>query len=84
MCNLSIDCDCLSHPATPMMKDIGIFASKDPVALDQACIDLIYNSNDSGKKDLVHRIEKKHGIHTIEYAEKLNIGSRKYNLINID
>lgn len=84
MCNLSIDCDCLSHPATPKMKDIGILASKDPVALDQACIDLIYNSNDSGKKDLVHRIEKKHGIHTIEYAEKLNIGSRKYNLINID
>lgn len=84
MCNLSVDCDCVANPATPKMKDIGILASLDPVAIDKACIDLVYNSNDVGKKDLIRRIEKKHGTHILDFAEKLGVGSQKYNLINID
>jgi len=83
MCNLSIDCDCDSNPHAPEMQDIGILASTDPVALDQACVDLIYNSNDPKKASLISRIEERHGIHTIEEAARLNIGSREYQLINL-
>ena len=83
MRNLSIDCDCDSNPHAPEMKDIGILASLDPVALDQACIDLIYNSNDTDKTSLINRIEEKHGVHTIEHAAKLGIGSREYELIEL-
>lgn len=82
--NISIDCDCDSNPHNPEMKDIGIFASLDPVAIDQCCYEAIINSNDSGKTSLVKRMEEKHAIHTVEHAEKLGIGSREYKLINID
>jgi uncharacterized Fe-S center protein len=84
MCNLSIDCDCNSCPHAPEMKDIGILASLDPVALDKACVDLVHNSEDDKKASLIKRIEEKHGIHIIEEAEKLGIGSSEYELINID
>ena len=81
---LSIDCDCDSNPAEPEMADIGIFASVDPVAVDQACVDAVYNSPDEGKKALIHRMEEKHGIHTVEAAEKHGLGSREYEIIDID
>lgn len=84
MCNMSVDCDCCSVAKDPCMEDIGILASTDPVAIDQACIDLVYNSSDDGKSHLIERIESKHGIHTIESAVKLGVGSREYELINIE
>jgi len=84
MCNMSVDCDCCAKAEDPCMKDIGILSSTDPVALDQACIDMVYNSNDEGKSHLIERIESRNGIHTIEAASELNIGSREYELINID
>lgn len=84
MCNMSVDCDCCSTAKDPCMKDIGILSSTDPVAIDQACIDLVYNSNDPGKEQLIERIESRHGLHTIESSEELNIGNREYELINID
>lgn len=82
--NLSVDCDCDAHPEAPQMGDIGILASLDPVALDQACVDLVYASEDPGKVHLIERIESRHGIHTLEQAEALGIGSRKYQFINLD
>lgn len=84
MANMSVDCDCCAKAEDPCMKDIGILASTDPVSLDQACIDLVYSSNDPGKDHLIERIESRNGIHTIEYAEKLGVGIRKYELIKID
>lgn len=81
MANMSVDCDCCAVAEDPCMKDIGILASTDPVALDQACIDLVYNSNDPGRDHLVERIESRNGIHTIEEAEKLKVGTRNYELI---
>lgn len=81
---LSVDCDCDSHPAEPEMADIGIFASLDPVALDQACVDAVYASPDEGKKALIERMESRHGIHTIEAATKLGVGVREYELVCID
>ena len=87
MNNMSVDCDCDGNPSAPCLRDIGILASTDPVALDQACLDLVFNhQNSSGDdaKPLVERINKKHGIHTVEYAEQLGLGSRKYKLIRID
>ena len=84
MKNISVDCDCCATAKDPCMKDIGILSSTDPVALDQACIDLVYNSKDEGKNHLIERIESRKGIHTIKASEKLNIGSREYELINID
>ena len=84
MVRLSIDCDCDSNPHEPEMHDIGILASLDPVALDQACLDLIYNSDDPKKKSLIKRIEEKNGAHILEAAEQLKIGSREYELIDID
>lgn len=84
MRDMSIDCDCNSNPTPVAMKDIGILASLDPVALDQACVDLIYNANDEGKQSLIERIESRNGIHTIEEAENLGVGSRSYELIKID
>ena len=84
MKNLSIDCDCYGANATPpCMNDVGILASLDPVAIDQACVDLVYASNDPGKGDLIERIESRHGSHTLEAAEKLGIGSREYELIGV-
>ena len=84
MCNLSVDCDCCAVAEDPCMKDIGILSSLDPIALDQACIDLIYNSTDKGRGHFVERIERQNGIHTIEAACDLGFGSRDYELIEID
>ena len=84
MCNMSVDCDCCSVAEDPCIKDIGILASLDPIAIDQACIDLVYNSNDPGKEHFIERVESKKGVHTIEAASELNFGSREYELINID
>lgn len=84
MVRLSIDCDCDSHPHDPEMKDIGILASLDPVALDQACLDLVYQAKDKGKASLIKRIEAKNGIHIIEAASKIKVGVRNYKLIDID
>ena len=84
MKNMSVDCDCCAKAEDPCMKDIGILSSTDPVAIDQACIDLVYNSQDKGKDHLIERIESRNGIHTIEASAELNVGSREYELINID
>ena len=83
MCNMSVDCDCCAVAADPKIGDIGILASLDPVALDQACIDLVYASSDEGKADLIERIESRNGIHTIEAAAEIGVGSREYELIEI-
>ena len=77
---LSVDCDCDAHPHDPEMGDIGIFASTDPVALDQACVDAVYASEDGGKAALIERIESRNGIHTVEAAHSLGFGSRGYEL----
>ena len=82
--NLSIDCDCDSNPAPPEMADIGIFASIDPVAVDKACVDAVYNSDDNGKDSLIKRMEDRHGIHTIESAFQHNLGNIEYEIISID
>lgn len=82
MNRLSVDCDCDSHPAEPDMHDIGILASTDPVALDQACVDLVYAVNDGGS--LIQRMESRNGIHTLEQAEKIGLGSRSYHLISLE
>jgi len=84
MCNMSVDCDCCKKAEDPCMQDIGILSSIDPIALDQACIDLIYNSNDQGKNHLIERIESRNGLYTIEEANKLGFGTRDYELICID
>ncbi len=87
MNNMSVDCDCDGNPSAPCLRDIGILASTDPVALDQACLDLVFNhtnSNGDDAKPLVNRINQKHGIHTVEHAEKIGLGSRKYTIISID
>ena len=81
---ISIDCDCDPNPADPEMADIGIFASVDPVALDQCCYDIIVNSNDPGKESLIHRMKEKHAIHIVETAFELGLGNREYEIINID
>ncbi len=82
--NLSVDCDCVATPADPQMGDLGIFASLDPVALDRACIDAVRNSSDHGKIHLIERIDSKHGMHNLEYAEQLGLGNQKYELVKLD
>lgn len=82
--NLSVDCDCDANPEDPKMADIGIFASTDPVAIDQACYDAVINSNDPGKADLIERMQSRHAIHTVEAAFNHGLGLRDYELINID
>ena len=84
MCNMSVDCDCCAVAEDPCMKDIGILASLDPVAIDQACIDLVKNSNDEGKEHFLARVKRQNGIHTIEAADELGFGTRNYELIDID
>ena len=84
MKNISVDCDCDGNASAPCMQDIGILASLDPVAVDQACLDLVYNSNDPGRDKLIERIESRHGVHTIEAAYDLGIGNREYELIDLD
>lgn len=82
MNHLSVDCDCDSHPAPAKMADIGILASADPVALDQACVDLVYSSDDDSA-DLIERIESLGGEHVLEHAEKIGLGSRGYRLVEV-
>ena len=81
--NLSVDCDCDSSPEDPRMGDIGILASLDPVALDRACTDLVRSSEDHGKIHLIERIDSRHGMHTLDYAEQLGMGSQKYELVEL-
>lgn len=83
MKNLSVDCDCCEVAEDPCMNDIGILASLDPVAIDQACIDLVYASDDPGKAHFLERVESRHGVHTIEAAAELGYGSREYELIEL-
>lgn len=84
MCNLSVDCDCCAVAEDPCMKDIGILSSLDPVALDKACIDLIYNSDDEGRNHFVERVERQNGKHIIDVSEMLGTGTKEYELINVD
>ncbi len=83
MKNMSVDCDCCAVAEDPCMKDIGVLISTDPIAIDQACLDLVYKSNDPGKNHLIERIESRNGVHTIEKAAELGFGSREYELIDI-
>lgn len=82
--NLSVDCDCSSHPADPQMHDIGILASLDPIALDKACTDLVRSSDDHGKIHLIERIDSRHGMHTLDYGEQIGLGSQNYTLVTIE
>mgnify|MGYP002623827743 CR=1 FL=1 len=82
MNHLSVDCDCDGNPSAPDMHDIGILGSLDPVALDQACVDLVYKAPDG--KSLINRMESRHGIHTVEHAAEIGLGSRDYDLVSID
>ena len=84
MKNMSVDCDCCAVAEDPCIADIGILASTDPVAVDQACLDLVYSCSDPGKPHLIQRIESRNGIHTVERAAELGYGSRQYQLIDID
>ena len=84
MNRLSVDCDCDGNPAEPDMHDIGILASTDPVALDQACIDLVYAQRDGDGASLVQRIESRNGLHTLEHAQEIGLGSRTYTLVSLD
>ena len=87
MNNISVDCDCDGNPATPQLKDIGILASLDPVALDKACLDLVFSHQSVAGDDaspLIRRIENLHGTHTVEYAEQIGLGSQNYTLIDLD
>ncbi len=82
--NLSVDCDCDASPEDPKMGDIGILASLDPIALDKACTDLVRSSDDPGKVHLIERIDSRHGMHTLDYGEKIGLGSRTYKLVKLD
>ena len=84
MCNMSVDCDCCAIAEDPCMKDIGILSSLDPVALDQACIDLVLASKDPGRDHLLERINTRHGTHTIDAAAELGVGTKDYNLIRVE
>ena len=84
MMNLSVDCDCCAVAEDPCMKDVGVLISDDPVAIDQACLDLVYASDDPGKAHFLERVESRNGVHTVEAAEALGIGSRQYQLIRVD
>lgn len=86
MNNMSVDCDCDSHPADPKLKDMGILASTDPVALDQACLDLVFNHKPTpgdDSKPLIERIQRQHGTHIVDYSEKIGLGSKQYELIDL-
>ena len=84
MNNLSVDCDCDSHPEDPCMADIGILASTDPVAVDQACIDKIWSSTDAGRNHFIERVERQNGRHILPYAEQIGLGSRDYEVVELD
>ena len=82
--NLSIDCDCSNNPKEPEMKDIGIYASLDPVALDKCCYDAIINSKDEKKAELINRMKERNAIHIIDAAKSLGLGNKEYELVEID
>ena len=84
MKNMSVDCDCCAVAEDPCMADIGILVSDDPIAIDQACLDLVYNSSDPGKDHLIKRIESRNGVLTVEAAAELGFGSREYELIEVE
>ncbi len=84
MKNMSVDCDCCEVAEDPCMADIGILVSTDPVAVDQACLDLVYASKDPGRDHLLERIESRNGVHTVEAAAALGVGSREYTLVEVD
>ena len=84
MCNMSVDCDCCAVAEDPCLKDIGILASLDPVAIDRACVDLVKNSNDKGKEHFMERVTSRNGEHTIDAAYELGVGNIEYELIEID
>ena len=84
MCNMSVDCDCCAVAEDPCMKDIGILASLDPIAIDQACIDLVNKSDDPGKEHFLERVNSRNGVHTIEAAAQLGFGTREYELIEVE
>lgn len=87
MNNMSVDCDCNSHPTAPVLKDYGILASTDPVALDKACTDIIFNMKPSEGNDnapMIERITSRHGLHTIDRAAEIGLGSKVYEIINLD
>lgn len=84
MKNMSVDCDCCAVAEDPCMKDIGVLASLDPVAIDQACLDLVYASDDPGRDHLIERIESRHGVLTVEAAAKLGYGTREYELVEVE
>ncbi len=83
MKNLSVDCDCCAVAEDPCMADIGMMASLDPIAIDQACLDMVYASKDPGRDHLIERIETRHGVHTVEAAAQLGFGSREYDLVEL-
>lgn len=86
MNNLSVDCDCIANPKEPKMKDVGILASTDPVALDQACLDIVFNTTpteDNNPAPLIKRIHKKHGTHTVDYAAQIGLGTKRYKIIEL-
>ena len=83
MMNMSVDCDCCAIAKKPCMADIGILASADPIAVDQACVDLVYASSDPGRDKIVARIESRNGIHTLEAAAALGYGTREYELVEV-
>lgn len=83
MCNMSVDCDCCEVAEDPCMADIGVLASLDPVALDQACLDLVYQSSDPGRDHLIERIESRNGVHTVEAAAEIGVGEREYELVTL-
>lgn len=82
--NLSVDCDCVAEPEAVKMEDIGILASLDPVALDKACVDMVYKSKDPGKIHLIERMESRNAFHLLDYAEELGLGSQKYEIITVE
>ena len=84
MKNMSVDCDCCAVAEDPCMKDIGILASTDPIAIDKACIDLVKNSNDPGKEHFLERVNSRNGTHTIDAAAELGFGTKEYELINVE
>ena len=84
MKNMSVDCDCCAVAEDPCMQDIGVLVSLDPIAIDQACLDLVYASDDPGKPHLLERIESRNGVHTIEAAAALGYGSRAYELVEVE
>ena len=83
MCNMSVDCDCCAKAKDPCMKDIGVLASLDPIAIDQACIDLVKESSDIGKEHLLERINSRHGTHTIDVAADIGFGTKEYEIVQL-